>query len=260
MNYVVSFSGGKDSTAMTIRLLEEGYPIDDIIFFDGGWEFPQMHEHIKKVQEYIGREITIIKPDKPFIYYMNEKPVKSREGPNKGQVHRIGNGWPSPLRRWCTRLKINALNKYCNQKHGKFYSQYVGFAADEIKRTGCGTACSGENTKGVERLYPLIFDWDMDEKECLQYCYDRGFDWGGLYKDFARVSCFCCPLSRLGELRTVRRKYPELWATMLKWDADMIKRGANKGFYNYSTVHDLDQRFSQEQRFYGYLEKEGIAV
>jgi len=30
MKYVVSFSGGKDSTAMLLRLLEEGRPVDDI--------------------------------------------------------------------------------------------------------------------------------------------------------------------------------------------------------------------------------------
>ncbi len=262
MNYVVSFSGGKDSTAMTIRLLEEGYPVDEIVMMDTGWEFPQMHEHIKKVQEHIGREITILHPPDSFEYLLLKKPIirHKKDAPDHGQVFRWGHGWPSPRRRWCTYFKSRTVNWYMKERYGKNVYQYIGFAADEIKRTGCGTACSGENTKGVERLYPLIFDWDMDEKECLQYCYDRGFDWGGLYKDFARVSCFCCPLSRLGELRTVRRKYPELWATMLKWDADMIKRGANKGFYNYSTVHDLDQRFSQEQRFYGYLEKEGIAV
>ena len=30
--HVVSFSGGKDSTAMLIRMLEEGMPIDLIVF------------------------------------------------------------------------------------------------------------------------------------------------------------------------------------------------------------------------------------
>ena len=38
--YVVSLSGGKDSTAMLLRLIEEGKPIDYIIFCDAGLEFP----------------------------------------------------------------------------------------------------------------------------------------------------------------------------------------------------------------------------
>lgn len=41
--YVVSFSGGKDSTAMLLRLLELGEPINEIIFCDTYKEFPQMY-------------------------------------------------------------------------------------------------------------------------------------------------------------------------------------------------------------------------
>ena len=43
--YVVSLSGGKDSTAMLLRLLEEKRPVDLILFCDTGLEFPQMYEH-----------------------------------------------------------------------------------------------------------------------------------------------------------------------------------------------------------------------
>ena len=32
--YIVSFSGGKDSTAMLLHLLELGEPIDEILFCD----------------------------------------------------------------------------------------------------------------------------------------------------------------------------------------------------------------------------------
>ena len=32
MKHIVNFSGGKDSTAMLIRMIEEGMPIDDIVF------------------------------------------------------------------------------------------------------------------------------------------------------------------------------------------------------------------------------------
>ena len=49
MKHIVSFSGGKDSTAMLLRMVEENMQIDDIVFCDTGKEFPQMYEHIKKV-------------------------------------------------------------------------------------------------------------------------------------------------------------------------------------------------------------------
>ncbi|GAI98610.1 unnamed protein product, partial [marine sediment metagenome] len=40
MKYIASFSGGKDSTAMLLRLIKEGWPLDEVVFFDTGWEFP----------------------------------------------------------------------------------------------------------------------------------------------------------------------------------------------------------------------------
>ena len=47
--WIVSFSGGKDSTAMLLRLLEEKWPVDMILFVDTGLEFPAMYDHIDKV-------------------------------------------------------------------------------------------------------------------------------------------------------------------------------------------------------------------
>ena len=58
--YVVSLSGGKDSTAMVLRLIEENRPIDEIIFCDTGLEFPQMYEHLKQLEAYIRRPIMIL--------------------------------------------------------------------------------------------------------------------------------------------------------------------------------------------------------
>ena len=53
--------GGKDSTAMLLRMLEENMQIDKIIFVDTGKDFPDMIEHIRQVQNYIvknyGKEI-----------------------------------------------------------------------------------------------------------------------------------------------------------------------------------------------------------
>ena len=48
--YVVSLSGGKDSTAMLLRLLEEKRPVDLILFCDTGLEFPQMYEHLARLE------------------------------------------------------------------------------------------------------------------------------------------------------------------------------------------------------------------
>lgn len=58
----LSFSGGKDSTAMLIRLYELGEHIDKVVFADTGFEFPELYEYINKVEQYIKE-----KYDKNFI-------------------------------------------------------------------------------------------------------------------------------------------------------------------------------------------------
>lgn len=46
--HVVSLSGGKDSTAMLLGMVEEGWPIDHILFCDTGLEFEGMYHHSKE--------------------------------------------------------------------------------------------------------------------------------------------------------------------------------------------------------------------
>ncbi len=85
--------------------------------------------------------------------------------------------------------------------------QYIGIAADEAGR------CKQDKTK----CYPLV-DWGIDEAQALQICYDRGFDFGGLYRIYHRASCFCCPFQRIGELRQLRLHHPQLWEKLLAMD------------------------------------------
>ena len=63
IKHIVSFSGGKDSTAMLLMMLEKGLQIDDIVFTDTGVEFPEMYEHIEKVEQYINRKVTRLKAE-----------------------------------------------------------------------------------------------------------------------------------------------------------------------------------------------------
>ena len=46
MKHIVQLSGGKDSTAMLLMMLERGMPVDEILFCDTGVEFPAMALHL----------------------------------------------------------------------------------------------------------------------------------------------------------------------------------------------------------------------
>jgi len=69
IKHIVSLSGGKDSTAMLLRMLEEGWPVDIILFCDTGMEFDAMYRHIEKLERYTGRSIVQLKSPQSFEYH-----------------------------------------------------------------------------------------------------------------------------------------------------------------------------------------------
>lgn len=213
MKHIVSFSGGKDSTAMLLRMMELKYPIDEVINVDTGLEFPLMYEHINKIREIVekaGIKFTVIKADKSFEWYLLEFPYHSK----KKNVTYKGYGWTRGRARWCTAfLKILPVRKYFkeNFKDEKLV-QYIGIASDEQYRLERKSNQSGNHR------HPLV-DWGWKESDALKYCYDRGFDWGGLYEHFSRVSCWCCPLQPLSELRTLYIHFPHLWENLKNLEA-----------------------------------------
>lgn len=223
---IVQFSGGKDSTAMLLMMLEKEMPVDEIIFCDTGKEFPDMYKHIQKVEQYIGRPITRLKADKSFDYYFSD--YEKVKGKNKGSK---GYGWPRMWARWCTRIFKQEITKKYLADAGEYIS-YIGIAADEPKRH----ANIPKNT-----VHPL-YDWGITEAEALRYCYSKGFDWNGLYQRFRRVSCWCCPLQRINELRTLRKYYPELWNELLVMDSKVKYK-----FKPAYSVTDLEKRFALEE-------------
>jgi 3'-phosphoadenosine 5'-phosphosulfate sulfotransferase (PAPS reductase)/FAD synthetase len=235
---IVSFSGGKDSTAMLLMMLEKGIPVDRIICVDTTKEFPQMYKHITKVQALIAPlKIEIVKID--FDYWFGEH-VKTR-GKRKGEK---GYGFPDFRNRWCTALKreccgtVSASKPYDVRKRGGLnniaynVTEFHGIAFDEKERT--------LNNKGRNIKYPLV-EWEITEKQALEYCYSKGLDWGGLYEKFRRVSCWCCPLSRIGELRILYNDFPELWKRLQEMDKKSFRK-----FRNDYSVNDLSEKFHKE--------------
>jgi len=239
MNHIISFSGGKDSTAMALEMLERGENIHSIIAFDTGWEFPQMLEHWDKFEEYTGIELIRLKPNRSFNFWMFEKPVKGRKGANKGIVYRHGVGFPSSSRRWCTREKVVALERYFINIENVCVN--IGYAADEAHRLDREQL----KNKPYKTRYPLI-EYGIDEARALEICKAHGFDWGGLYEHFHRVSCWCCPLKSMDELRQLWENFPELWAELQ--DMENRLEGNNPEFRGNYTVDYLTKRFAEEKR------------
>lgn len=214
---------------MLLMMLQRGEPIHSVVWFDTGWEFPEMQDHIDKLEHYVGFEFVRLKPKRSFYDWMFNYTIYKGK-----QSGRHGVGWPSPLRRWCTREKTKEIKQFVRKVDNPV--QCIGYAADEAQRK--------LKDKEFNYRFPLQ-EYNITEQQALAYCMKHGFDWSGLYEVFNRVSCFCCPLQRLSELRKLRRHYPELWSKMLEWDQNMPD---NRGFKGYKTVNDLEQRFQMEDK------------
>ena len=243
--HAISLSGGKDSTCLALLMIERGLPVDAVIWADTGMEFPEMYDHIAKVDEYLYRErglhITALRSPKSFEYMMFDEPKQkpsALENRARLGVPPYGNGWPGIKVRWCTgQLKTHQISKELNRLKGRHrLQQYVGIAADEAWRF-----------KGLH--YPLV-EWGITEAQALQICYDRGFDFGGLYEIYHRASCWCCPFQRIGELRSLRRHHPELWARLLDLDnraRAQFGPGPLGQFKSNWSVARLEERFAREE-------------
>ena len=223
---IVSFSGGKDSTAMLLMMLEKGITVDRVICVDTTKEFPQMYEHIKQVQAMIEPlKIETVKID--FDYWFGEH-IKAK-GKRKGEK---GYGFPDFRNRWCTALKREAVKKL-QKTIPEESTQFHGIAFDEMGRT---LKNAGRNIR-----YPLV-EWGVTEAQALDYCYSRGLDWGGLYEKLHRVSCWCCPMSRIGELRALFNDFPALWGQLEEMDKKSFRE-----FRSDYTVQDLRDKFEAEK-------------
>ncbi|MCF8001833.1 MAG: phosphoadenosine phosphosulfate reductase family protein [Halanaerobiales bacterium] len=225
--HIVMFSGGKDSTAMLLEMIEKNIRIDEIVFVDTTKEFPEIYRNIEKVEKHIGMEVTklIIK----FDYWFKDH-IKTK-GKNKGKK---GYGWMDFMNRWCTALKRDKTRKYLNNKYNKNeVTEFHGIAYNELHRI------TNNNERNI--IYPLV-ELGSTEDDNLKYCYRNNFTWDGLYESLDRVSCYLCPLKTLREIKYIYQNYPQCWKDMKKLDEH-----SDRDFRPDYTLHELENKFNEDK-------------
>jgi len=63
MRHIMGLSGGKDSSALAIYIKEKNPDIWDnieLFFCDTGKEFPETYRYLKKLEKYLGKNITML--------------------------------------------------------------------------------------------------------------------------------------------------------------------------------------------------------
>lgn len=232
--YIASVSFGKDSLAMLLLILEKDKPLDEVIFYDTGMEFQAIYnirDTVVRLLKEKDIKYTELKPKLPFQYVMFEKPVKHRNG-----TISKGYSWCGGRCRWGTTEKNTIIKKYLKENYNDDYKEYVGIAYDEPNRI------KDDNKK----IY-LLYDLKYTEKDCLRYCYSKGYSWEedgiDLYSVLDRVSCWCCANKNLKELRAYYKYLPTYWNKLKELQSKTERPFRN----NKESIFDLEERFKKEE-------------
>lgn len=178
----------------------------------------------KIIKERWGIEVKHVKSDVTFekgFYF--ERGRTGRKTKFDGKRY----GWPMQRGQWCLQqLKLPALAKI-----GKNNIQYIGIAADEPNRF--------HNLSDIKKS-PLI-EAGWTESDCRKWCKENDL-LSPIYTTSTRGGCWFCHNQSVTQLRHLRKKYPELWELLMKWDSDSPVIFHADGH----TVHDFDARFALE--------------
>lgn len=212
MKHIVSFSGGKDSSAMLLRMIEIGMQVDMVLFADTGKEFPQLYAYVNRMEEYItnlGIEFKRVAPEKTWDDWFFG-------GYTRGFLKGQQRGWPKTHTHcwWSREAKFKTMDPICIGNY-----RYIGFGADEKKRVEAGRKKEGYR-------FPLA-DWGWTEARALEYLIEVG--WAEeFHLDFNRTGCFFCPYQGEKSLVTLQKKYPEQWKELL-WYAERASNDFKPG-------------------------------
>lgn len=220
----ISFSGGKDSSAMLLRMLELGMPVDEVLFCDTGKEFPQLYAYVDRMKKHVeglGIKFTTLYPKKTWDDWFFGNITR---GKMVGQPR----GWPLMFFHcyWSREAKFIPLNKECDG-----HERYIGFAADETKRVTAGLKKEGYN-------FPL-YDWGWKEADALKYLEQIGWC-EQFHRDFNRTGCFLCPKQGMKSLEMLCLKYPDQWEELM-WYAERANNDFKPGI-TYEVLIDIQKR------------------
>jgi 3'-phosphoadenosine 5'-phosphosulfate sulfotransferase (PAPS reductase)/FAD synthetase len=215
--FVVNVSGGKDSTALALAMLEADIP-HRRVFADTRWEARETYEHLEMLRAKLG-PIDV-------VGYPGGMPAKIREGAR----------FASRMQRWCTReLKIEPLRTYCDaiDADGSIVVTATGIRAEEgTERNGRAEMAEVEDDEQWGGwMWRPIHKWTIADVLAIHHrhgvpvnpLYQRGHD---------RVGCYPCVMASKEDVRLVAEHSPERIAEIRELEeavsAERIRRNEEK--------------------------------
>ena len=213
--FVVNHSGGKDSQAMLIHLLESGIRPTQIVIAHadlGEADWPGVLEHIERTID--GLPLIVARASKSFM----------------GMVRSRGR-WPSAQHRQCTSdLKRGPIEREVrrylrnNPQHCDVVVNCMGLRAEEssARARRPSFVYSKRNSKAGREWFdwlpihqwPVANVWSAIEKagQRPHYAYDLGM---------ARLSCMFCILASKGDLRISAKANPDAYRRYVEMEREL---------------------------------------
>lgn len=228
--HIVPLSGGKDSTALAIYMIENHGDLPlEFLFTDTGAELPEVHDYIARFEAIFGVEVKRLTAlDLPELQV---RPKAGRRSPFDVLLDEVYSGFlPNAQARWCTRmLKIRPFEHFVGDD--ECYS-YIGIRADENRDGFGGAARNHSDAFGAPRqmkpvaisaketvrpVYPLK-DAGLRLDDVMAILEGSGLGIPDYYNWRSRSGCYFCFYQQVGEWQALRDQHPDLFERATEYE------------------------------------------
>ena len=232
---IISWSGGKDSTATIIRAHELGLRVDVIIiclvwfdkkrgiYGDSPKKLDWIFNYAIPLFESWGYPVKIVTSDKDYLHYFYKVRQKSKKHPeNIGKYYGFIMGGACNMQK----EKVAPIRRYIreNYRNKKIpYEEIVGISADEPKRI--------ERMLNRKNQRSLLAEEGIQQEGALQICKDNNLLSPTYSSKRKRDGCWFCPNCHIEELAELKTTYPDLWEELklLSKVENVVARGFKYG-------------------------------
>ncbi len=249
MLHVISWSGGKDSTASIILMHEHQKELindgDEVVILFSEVMFDKKHNisghnpdiikfiyDKKKVFESWGYKVEILRSDKDYLDVFYHRLKRSPDPKRVGLVHGFVPSGICAVKRDC---KLKPIEKW-HTEHTEEYVNYIGIAMDESSRL----ESLHKQKNAVSLLEKYNFTEDDAKKLCITYdmLSPQYALAGGKMK---RDGCWFCPNAKLCEHKAIMEQNPKAWKKYVSLENTPNLAYPKWNPYTNETLHERDE-------------------
>ena len=188
--------------------MPEVFEKTELVFCDTECEIPETYDYLNKIEIFLNKKITRIKPEKSFEHIMT----------TCGYL-------PSPIRRWCTvELKTKPFQKFIKSKQDGITYLYIGIRADESFRA----KYNKYNNVKIKEVYPFVNNGLIDS-DIENILINSSIDKPRYYEWSNRSGCYFCPFQTKKNWINLYKNHPDLFFQAKSYEDE---RNKNPNFEN----------------------------